>query len=84
MRGAFSENGISRTLTADVPTRFIKKHWEKMVMTGASIDRRYCELCALSELKNALHPGYIWVKGSRQFKDSKTTLLAARMRSEPN
>jgi hypothetical protein len=55
-----------------------------MVMTGAGSDRRYYEQCALSELKNALRPGDIWVKGLRQFKDSKTALLAARMWSKPN
>ncbi len=38
-------------------------------MTDAGIDRRYYELCALSELKNALRSGDIWVQGSRQFKD---------------
>ena len=53
-------------------------------MTGAGSDRRYYEQCALSELKNALRPGDIWVNGLRQFKDSKTTLLAAGMWSEPN
>ncbi|MFW6808294.1 hypothetical protein ACM7TS_18565, partial [Enterobacter hormaechei] len=26
------------------------------------------EICALSELKNALRSGDIWVKGSRQFR----------------
>ncbi|GHL16836.1 hypothetical protein ECZU23_52790 [Escherichia coli] len=39
------------------------------MMTDAGIDRRYYELCALSELKNSLRSGDIWVQGSRQFKD---------------
>lgn len=41
----------------------------KLVLTDEGIDRRYYELCALSELKNALRSGDVWVQGSRQFKD---------------
>ena len=33
------------------------------------MNRRYYELCALSELENALRSGDIWMQGSRQFKD---------------
>ena len=59
----------ARKVPADAPTEFIKKRWEKLVMTGDGIDRRYYELCALTELKNTLRSGDIWVQGSRQFKD---------------
>jgi TnpA family transposase len=59
----------TRDVPIDVPTKFIKPRWAKLVMTGGEIDRRYYELCALSELKNALRSGDIWVQGSRQFKD---------------
>ncbi|MEB8476113.1 Tn3 family transposase, partial [Acidithiobacillus ferriphilus] len=62
---------------ADAPTRFIKPRWQKLVVTGEGIDRRYYELCALSELKNALRSGDIWVQGSRQFKDFDTYLIPA-------
>ncbi|EFN0746870.1 Tn3 family transposase [Escherichia coli] len=41
----------------------------------AGIDRRYYELCALSELKNSLRSGDIWVQGSRQFKDFEDYLV---------
>ena len=44
-------------------------------MTDAGIDRRYYELCALSELKNSLRSGDIWVQGSRQFKDFEDYLV---------
>ena len=44
-------------------------------MTDTGIDRRYYELCALSELKNALRSGDIWVQGSRQFKDFEDYLV---------
>ena len=65
----------ARKVPADAPTGFIKKRWEKLVMTDAGIDRRYYELCALSELKNALRSGDIWVQGSRQFKDFEDYLV---------
>src|SRR3546814_11378230 len=43
--------------------------------TDTGIDRRYYELCALSERKNALRSGDIWVQGSRQFKDFEDYLV---------
>ncbi len=58
-----------RKMPADAPTEFVKPRWAKLVMTDGGIDRRYYELCALSELKNALRSGDVWVQGSRQFKD---------------
>jgi len=64
-----------RKVPADAPTGFIKKRWEALVMTDAGIDRRYYELCALSELKNAPRSGDIWVQGSRQFKDFDEYLM---------
>jgi hypothetical protein len=39
------------------------------------LDRRFYELCALAELKNALRSGDIWVQGSRQFKDFDEYLI---------
>ena len=44
-------------------------------MKEDGIDRRFYELCALSELKNALRSGDIWAQGSRQFKDFEEYLL---------
>ncbi|MBK1736114.1 Tn3 family transposase, partial [Halorhodospira abdelmalekii] len=67
LRGMNSNN--ARKLPADAPTDFIRPRWQKLVMTDTGIDRRYYELCALSELKNALRSGDIWVQGSRQFKN---------------
>jgi TnpA family transposase len=67
----------ARKVPTDAPTGFIKKRWEKLVITDTGIDRRYYELCALSELKNALRSGDIWVQGSRQFKDFEDYLVPA-------
>ena len=67
LRGMNSDS--ARKVPADAPTAFIKPRWAKLVLTDEGIDRRYYELCALSELKNALRSGDVWVQGSRQFKD---------------
>ena len=73
LRGVNADN--ARKLPPDAPTGFIKPRWHKLVMTDAGIDRRYYELCALSEMKNALRSGDIWVQGSRQFKDFEDYLM---------
>ena len=73
LRGMNSDN--ARKVPAVAPTDFIKPRWQKLVMTDSGIDRRYYELCALSELKNALRSGDIWVRGSRQFKDFEDYLV---------
>ena len=67
LRGMNSDG--ARKVPVDAPTAFIKPRWAKLALTDNGIDRRYYELCALSELKNALRSGDVWVEGSRQFKD---------------
>jgi len=67
----------ARKLPDDAPVEFIRKRWDKLVLTEDGLDRRYYELCALSELKNALRSGDIWVEGSRQFKHFNEYLLRA-------
>ncbi len=67
----------ARKVPADAPKGFIKPRWAKLVFTEGGVDRRYYELCALSELKNALRSGDIWVQGSRQFKDFDEYLVPA-------
>ena len=74
LRGMYRDN--ARKVPADAPTTFIKPRWRKLVMTDSGLDRRYYELCALSELKNALRSGDIWVQGSRQFKDFEDYLVS--------
>ena len=72
----------ARKVPADAPTGFIKPRWAKLVITDEGTDRRYYELCALSELKNALRSGDVWVQGSRQFKDFEEYLVPAEMFTE--
>jgi TnpA family transposase len=65
----------ARKVPDDAPTSFVRKRWERLVRTPEGLDRRFYELCVLSELKNALRSGDIWVQGSRQFKDFEDYLL---------
>ena len=65
----------ARKLPESAPVEFIHKRWGKLVLTEEGIDRRFYELCALAELKNALRSGDIWVKGSRQFRNFDEYLM---------
>ena len=65
----------ARKVPDDAPTGFIRKRWAGVVFTEEGIDRRFYELCVLTELRGALRSGDIWVQGSRQFKDFDGYLL---------
>ena len=59
----------AKQVPTDAPSKFITPRWARLVKTESGFDRRFYELCALSELKNKLRSGDVWVQGSRQFKD---------------
>jgi TnpA family transposase len=59
----------------NAPTSFVKPRWESHVLTDDGIDRHYYELCALSELRNSLRSGDIWVEGSHQYRQFEDYLL---------
>ncbi len=65
----------ARKVPDNAPTAFVRKRWESLVRTQDGLDQRFYELCVLSELKNSLRSGDIWVQGSRQFKDFEDYLL---------
>ncbi len=65
-------------------TAFIKPRWKPLVITPEGLDRKFYEICALSELKNALRSGDIWVRGSRQFRDFDDYLLPAEKFAAPS
>lgn len=68
----------ARAVPPDAPTAFVKPRWSKLVFAeDGSMDRRYYELCAMSELRNTLRSGDMWVRGSRQFKDFDEYLMPA-------
>ena len=48
-------------MPAGVPTAFVKPRWARRVLTDEGIDRRYYELRALLEFKNALRSGDVWM-----------------------
>lgn len=66
----------ARVVPADAPTTFIRPRWRPLVFNARGIDRRLYEICALSELKNALRSGDIWVEGSRQFRNFDDYLMS--------
>jgi len=65
----------ARKVPDDAPISFVRKRWEGLVRTQDGLDRHFYELCVMSELKNSLRSGDIWVQGSRQFKDFEEYLL---------
>ncbi len=66
----------ARRLPGDAPTGFVRPGWAPLVMAAGGIDRKFYELCAMSELKNALRAGDAWVVGSRQFREFEDYLLS--------
>lgn len=72
----------TRTVPASAPTAFVKPRWQPLVFSDGVIDRRYYEICTLSELKNSLRSGDIWVKGSRQFRNFDDYLISKKAFAE--
>ncbi len=65
-----------RQIPDTAPTSFIKKRWHNLVFKEDDIiDKKFYEFAVLSELKNALRSGDIWVAGSKQYKDFDEYLL---------
>jgi TnpA family transposase len=67
----------AKQIPSDAPSKFITPRWARLVKTDTGLDKRFYELCALSELKNKLRSGDVWVQGSRQFKDFNEYLVPA-------
>lgn len=65
----------ARKIPDTAPLGFVRKRWRALVVTPEGIDRRFYELCLLSEIKNALRAGDLWVSGSRTFKEFEEYLL---------
>jgi hypothetical protein len=53
----------ARKVPEDAPTGFVRKRWQDQVITAQGIERRFYELCVLTELKNALRSGDLWGSG---------------------
>ncbi len=65
-----------RKVPEDVPTSFVKPRWEPYVFgEDGAINRRNFEINLLSELKDNLKSGDVWVSGSNKFKDFEDYLI---------
>jgi hypothetical protein len=64
------------TLPKSAPISFVKERWARHVLRGGGIDRRYYELCVLSELRNRLRAGDVWVVGSRRYRAFEERLIS--------
>jgi hypothetical protein len=56
--------------------RLRRERWARHVLRGGGIDRRYYELCVLSELRDRLRAGDIWVVGSRRYRALEERLIS--------
>jgi TnpA family transposase len=64
------------------PTGFIRERWARHVLPGGSVDRRYYELCVLSELRDRLRAGDVWVTGSRRYRSFEGHLISYETQRE--
>ena len=65
-----------RTMPEAAPTSFVKPRWHPHVFRPEGvIDRHFYELCTLSELRDRLRAGDVWVRGSRQYRDFESFLI---------
>lgn len=64
-----------RTLPDKPPTGFIRRSWRPFVIKKDGIDRKAYEICALSELRDRLRAGDVWVEESRQSRDFESCLM---------
>jgi len=80
MRAIDLLRGMNRTavpcLPKSAPTSFIRERWARHVLPGGDIDRRYYELCVLSELRDRLRAGDVWVVGSRRYRSFEERLIS--------
>jgi len=69
-------------LPKSAPTGFVRQRWVPYVLPSGVIDRRYYELCVLSELRDRLRAGDVWVAGSRQYRSFEERLISAETLQE--
>lgn len=69
-------NSSGKPLPKSAPIGFVRPRWTGQVMPSGTIDHRYYELCVLSELRDRLHAGDVWVTGSRQYRSFEERLIS--------
>src|SRR3954462_11569045 len=70
------------TLPKTAPTGFVRQRWAPHVLPDGGIDRRHYELCVLSELRDRLRAGDVWVAGSRQYRAFEERLISGETLQE--
>lgn len=69
-------NSGKRKVPEGSPLNFVPKRWQKHVFDDeGNINRQYYEMAALTELKNYIRSGDVWVEGSRLHKDFEEYLV---------
>src|SRR5271166_1003412 len=69
-------------LPKSAPTGFIRERWARHVLLDGTIDRRYYELCVLSELRDRLRAGDVWVVGSQRYRSFEERLISRETQQE--
>lgn len=60
----------------DVPTEFVPAQWRRRVLNReGTVNRRDYEMCALSDLRDSLRSGAVWLEGSRQYANLDSYLI---------
>jgi hypothetical protein len=60
----------------DVPTEFVPAQWQNRVLNkDGTVNRRDYEMCALSDLRDSLRSGAVWLEGSRQYANLDSYLI---------
>lgn len=69
-------SGRLRKLPADVALGFVRPAWRRRI-DRAGLDRRIFEFCVLTELRDRLRAGDVWVEGSRRYRAVEQQLISA-------
>lgn len=64
-----------RRLPDDPPLRFVSPSWRPFVLRDGQVVRAAYELCVLTQLRDRLRPGDIWVEEGRQYRAFDSYLL---------
>ena len=60
----------------DAPTAFVPAQWRNRVLKkDGTVKRRDYEMCAISDLRDSLRSGAIWLEGSRQYANLESYLI---------
>jgi len=60
----------------EVPTEFVPVQWRSRVLNrDGTVNRRDYEICALSDLRDSLRSGAVWLEGSRQYANLDSYLI---------